>query len=437
MSTAYDEPLMASVLGGDAPVNAGADNPADIRSNNSPTLVRNPLRAANVVISNRVDTPRFSCVLNASFDRGSTWTQTPVPLPASEEPKCFAPDAAFPSDGTPYLSFVTLNGRGNTPNALWTASSGDRGRARSKPVRVAGPLRFQVQLAVAPTNPRRIYLTWLRAADVGFLSFPRMGNPIESIRSDDGGATWQRPVPVSNSARERVIAPVPAFGSKGEQYVLYLIRPIQRFAAHFPPHPALAVDRSNGRVYAAFHDARLGDADVLLWSLPAGGETWSGPTRVNETATRDGTWQYLPQLAVAPDGRVDGVYYDRRSDTRNVPNHVSLQSSVDAAASFLHSIRLSSKPLDSWIGFGGKNGLPDLGSRLALIYDTRRSPAVWTDTRAGTRASNKQDIARAVVAFAEPTRRSNAAKYGLRFGAVALAILALSVLGSALVERRR
>jgi len=484
ISTAYDDAPKASVLSGDAPVNAGAGNPADIRSNNSPTLARNPVKAANVVVSNRIDTPQFACVLNVSFDGGAKWTQTPVPIPTGEEPKCFAPDAAFASDGRLYLSFATLKGRGNVPNAVWTASSADGGRTLSKPVRAGGALRFQVRLAVDPLDSRRIHLTWVKAAAVGFLKFSQPDiNPIESVRSDDGGATWQNPVRVSSPSRARVIAPVPAVGSKGELYVLYLdvgedrldyegghlgkggapyqgrfglvlarsldggrtwaeividqeIKPIHRFVALFPPYPALALDRRSGRIYAAFHDARLGDPDVSVWSLPAGGRKWSGPTRVNDTPKHDGTWQYLPQLAVAPNGRLDVLYYDRRSDRQNIFNQVSFQSSSDHANSFVPSVRLSSRPFDSRIGFGGKNGLPDLGSRLALLSDKHRTLAVWTDTRAGTSASNKQDLSRAVVAFSDPPRLSEPVMYGLRYGGLALALLGLCLVGSAFVVRR-
>ncbi|MBA3300034.1 MAG: exo-alpha-sialidase, partial [Thermoleophilaceae bacterium] len=454
-------------------------------SHNSPTLARNPVRAANVVISNRIDTPQFACDLQVSFDGGAKWTQTPIPLPKGEEPKCFAPDAAFAPDGTLYLSFATLKGRGNVPNAVWTVRSTDGGRTLSEPVKAGGGLRFQVRLAVDPANPRRIYLTWVKAADVGFLKFTETGNPIQSIRSDDGGATWRQPVRVSSPARARAVAPVPAVGPKGELYVLYLdleedrldyegghqgkggapyqgdfrlvlarsrdqgstwaesvvgdgIKPIHRFVVLFPPYPALAVDRRSGRIYAAFHDARLGDPDVSVWSLPAGPKKkWQGPTRVNDTPRHDGTWQYLPQLAVAPNGRLDVLYYDRRSDRENVMNHVSLQSSFDSGKSFIPSTRLSSQPFDSRIGFGGKNGLPDLGSRLALLPDRQRTLAVWSDTRAGTRASNKQDLSRAVVAFSDPPRLSKAVRYGLRYGGLALVLLGLGVLGWELLESRK
>lgn len=485
ISTAFRAPPQARVLGTDAPVDEGAADPSDIDSNNSPTLDRNPLRPGNLVIANRIDTPRYACALHVSFDGGVSWTQTPIPLPPDEEPKCFAPDLAFARDGTLYVSFVTLKGRGNVPNAAWTASSTDGGTTLSEPVRALGPLAFQVRLSVDRVDPRRIYLTWLQGAELGFLAFGRPGNPIQSARSDDGGASWGAPVRVSAPARERVIAPSPAVGPKGELYVLYLdlggdrldyegghggeggppyagtfelvlgrsadqgvtweesvvdseITPIGRFVVFFPVYPSVAVDQRSGRVYAAFHDARLGDPDVWAWSRSADEDAgWRGPVRVNDTPRGDGSAQYLPRLAVAPNGRVDLEYYDRREDPVNVMNRVSLQSSDDSGQSFGPAVTLSSRGFDSRIGFGGKHGLPDLGSRLALISDDARALAVWTDTRAGTRSSNKQDLARAVVAFAGPGPLSAPTRDGLRYGGLALAVLALGMLAWVLVGSRR
>jgi hypothetical protein len=488
VSTAFDAPPTARTIGRNAPVNAGATQATDISSNNSPTLVRNPTSGANLVVANRVDTPNFGCAVHVSFDGGAGWTDVQIPPPKGEEPKCFAPDAAFGADGKLYVSFVTLKGRGNTPNAGWLVTSADGGRTFSEPVRTLGRLAFQVRLAVDPKDSRRVYLTWLQGSDVGFLKFTEPGNPINSARSDDGGATWGRTTRVNSPARGRSIAPTPTVGPRGELYVLYVdlredrldyegahrgeggppypgpfslvlarslnggrtwgesvlddrIIPIDRFVVFFPPFPSIAV-APGGRIYAAFHDARLGDPDVWLWSLAPGSDGWEGPTRVNDTPKGDGTWQYLPQLAVAPDGRLDITYYDRRSDPADVMNRASLQSSFDEGDSFTPSLRLSSQPFSSRVGFGSKNGLPTLGSRLALVSTDDRALAVWTDTRAGTVAINKQDLARAVVAFSRPTRLSPAVEYGLRYGGIALMLLGVGVLGvldlaRGLLRRRR
>lgn len=479
VSTGVEDEPAARAAGGDAPVNAGARDPGDISANNSPTLVRDPTDGNRLVVVNRVDSPRYGCAMNVSADGGARWTRVEIPIPRGEEPKCFAPDAAFAADGTLLVSYVTLKGTGNVPNALWLVRSGDGGRTLSAPRRVAGRLAFQARLATDPERPGRAYLAWLAAEEVGLYRFAAPGNPIVVSRTDDGGRTWSRPVAASDPSRSRVVAPAAAVGPGGELYVLYLdlrddrldyegaheglggppydgrfalvlgrsrdggatweesvvdggIVPTTRFIAFLPPLPSLAVDRGSGRIYAAYQDGRLGDADVHLWSLAPGAPAWTPARRVNDNPTRDGTSQYLPKVAVADGGRVDVVYYDRREDRDDVRTEVSLQTSFDAGATFSDRALLSSRPFDSRVGAGGERGMPDLGSRLGLVSGDGHALAAWTDTRAGTEASNKQDIA---FARAELSRRGRGPRLALRYGGLAVALAGAAVALAALRHR--
>lgn len=431
------------------PVNEGAGDPRDIDAHNTPTLARNPEDGRNLVVVNRIDTPRFSCAMHVSFDSGTTWSRSQLPFPAGEEdpPRCFAPDAAFGGDGTLYVSFVTLQGLGNTPNAAWVVSSTDGGRTLSSPARALGPLAFQVRLAADPSQPKRLYLSWLQASATATFGFPETGYPIQVQRSDDGGRTWAPPVQVSSPGRQRVVAPSVAVGRSGDVHVVHLdlgedrldhqgahqgrggpaydgtwslvlaasgdggaswqetvvddgVVPIERVIVLFPASPTLAVG-SEGSIYVAFHDGRLGDADVWLWTSPGRGLPFAPGRRVNDTPTEDGTSQYLPKVAVAPGGRVDLLYYDRRSDAANVMNEVSLQSSFDGGRTFSRGVSLAGRTFDSRIGFGSERNLPDLGSRLGLVSTDRTAHATWADTRGGTQASNKQDLAHAVVELSD------------------------------------
>lgn len=476
-----ERPARATVVGGNFPVNAGASDPRDLTAHNSPSLVANPANAANLAIANRIDTPRFSCALHVSHDGGAAWSQTPIPIPEGEEPKCLAPDAAFGIDGVLYVSFVTLKGDGNVPSGAWVALSRDGGRTVSAPTRVAGPLAFQVGVAADPSVPGRLYVTWLQATHTAALGFPETGYPVSIARSDDGGATWQGPARVSPLSRDRVVAPSLAVGRAGELYVAYLdlgddrldyegahgglggepypgrwrlvvarsadgaatwqesvaepdLVPTERFVVFNPPFPSVAVDRGTGRVYVSFADGRRGDADVVVWSSEDG-EGWSEGRRVNDTPSDDGTAQYLPRVAVGSGGRLDVVYYDRRADPGNVFNEVSLQSSFDGGRSFTPRLVLTDRPFDSRIGFGNERGLPELGTRLGLVSTDARVLAVWTDTRAGTDASRKQDLVRALVAIAGPGGPPAWARAALRGGGAALSLLGLVVLAS--LFRRR
>jgi len=442
------------LVGANQPVNEGAADPRDISANNSPSLAANPVDRRNLALANRIDLPEFSCALQVTFDAGERWKKVPVPFPEGEEApaRCYAPDVAYASDGTLYLSYVTLAGVGNSPNALWVVSSTDGGRTLSTPVRVTGRLAFQARLSIDRARPDRLYLSWLQADEVGTGLFPTTGNPIEMARSDDHGATWGLPVRVSPMSRERVVAPTPAAGPDGHLSILYLdvgddrldyngghegrggepysgtwslvlarsddegrswqetvvdpaLKPTQRFVAFLPPLPALAVDPKSGMMYVAFSDGRLGDPDVLVWASADGGRSFGPGRRVNDTPAHDGTAQYLPQLAVAPNGRLDVLYYDRVDDPANIMNGVSLQSSSDQGTTFSPRVKVSDRLFDSRVGFGSERNFADLGSRLALVSTTKGALAVWTDTRAGTDVTGKQDLGSATVVAASRSTR--------------------------------
>ncbi|MEX2620001.1 MAG: sialidase family protein [Egibacteraceae bacterium] len=446
LSASLDDPPQAALAGGNLPINAGAGDPLDQSGHNSPVVTRNPTDPANIVVGNRLDSPDFACALHVSTDGGATFEETRLPE-ADPQGKCYAPQPAFAADGTLHVAFVTLRGTGNRPHRVWLASSDDGGQTLSEPSRLLGELAFQVGLTADPDDADRLYLTWLEAEETATLAFPDTGYPLRLMSSDDGGVSWTEPVTVSDPDRARVVAPTLAVGAAGVLHLLYLdlgddrldwagghegrggppypgtwelvaarsgdegrtwsettvdaFNPPTRILVFLPDVPSLAVDRERGRVYAAFHARHHDDADVFVWRSTDNGETWSSPVRVNDTDPADGTAQYLPALDVAPSGRVDVVYYDRRDGAdENVMNAVSLAFSHDAGATFTDRLVLSDRPFDSRVGFGGFRGMADLGSRLGLLSTPDRALAVWSDTRAGTEVSEKQDLVRQFATFA-------------------------------------
>ena len=471
------------VLGGNLPVNPSAADKSDASAHNSPALHANPTNPANLAEAERVDSPQPSCAVRVSADGGSQWSAVPITLPPSESVSCFSPDLAFGADGTLYVAFTTfgpVSGQGVAPDGLWLVTSHNAGRSFSPPVRAEGTLTFQAHLAADPTVPGLLWLTWLQASDTSSFGLASTGDPIVVARSEDGGTTWGRPVKASGGGRARVVAPSLAVGRGSALELAYLdvgddrldysgaaqgrggepyagrwslvvarsidqgstwaetvldsaVVPTRRFLMLYPPGPAVAIDSRRGRSYVAFHDARLGDADVRLWRSTDGGRRWGTGQRVNDTRPHDGTSQYLPALGVAADGRVDVVYYDRRADRRDVTTGVSLQSSFDGGASFTASLRVSERAFDSGIGVGSDQGMAELGDRLGIVSTDSATLAMWTDTRAGTRTTGKQDLARAIVVIKRPSRLRPV----LRGAAGAVALLGLALVLRSLVTRRR
>ena len=411
--------------------------PQPIDANNTPSLAANPRRPDNVALTHRVDRPAFSARLQWSTDGGRRWRPTELPLPEGLD-RPFAPDIAFGPDGTLYVTYVNLVGDGNVPDSLWVARSTDGGRSLSQPVRVTGRLAFGARLAVGPDGT--VHLTWLQAREVGLFRLAGEPNPIVASRSTDGGVTFTPPTPVSDANRTRVGAATPVVDARGDLVVLYQdfksdrrdfeflegppweepfalvlsrstdggrsfsagtelesgIVPTRRFLVFLVEFPSLAAG-PDGRLYASWADGRNGDEDVFLRSSEDGGSSWSEPSRVNDNAKGDGTAQYMPRIAVAPSGRVDVLFLDRRRDRRNLMTDAFLGQSTDGGRSF-DNRRVSSRSFDSRVGPFVDVTFPiDFGSRLGLVSSNGRALAAWTDARFGNEGNGRQDIVSAEV----------------------------------------
>lgn len=425
----------------DVPV-SGLDERLQL-AHNSPALRADPTKPSFVVLANRLDNPDFGCTLHLSGDGGRGWIPVkPVPkLPVGVD-SCYAPEVAFDRGGLLYYLFVGLAGSGNAPSGAYLVTSGDRGRTFTEPRRILGPERYTIRMAIDPTvgTKGRLHLVWLEAGSdppLGGLGPPP--NPLMSSWSDDGGRTFSTPVRLSNPQR-RVVAPALALGRDHAVHVLYYdleddARDYQGLAGpvwdggwslhlasstdggetfgepvtvdddlvpgervmliYTMPAPALAVGPS-GAVYAAWSDARNGDRDVFVRRSADGGRQWDPPARLNDDGVGNGRDQYLPALSVAPTGRVDALFLDRRDDADNVRNHTYLTSSGNGGASFGPNLRVTSEASDSTIGtrydVTSAVGLIEFGSRLGLLSLPDRTLAAWPDTRNSEIGEYGQDV---------------------------------------------
>ncbi|HEV2125951.1 MAG TPA: sialidase family protein [Chloroflexota bacterium] len=411
-------------------------------SNNSPRLVADPLEPRFVVMANRLDAPDFGCALQLSGDAGETWAPGhPVTeLPDGTE-KCYAPEVGFDRQGTLYYLFIGLAGRGNEPMGAFLTTSTDRGRTFSAPRRILGPLSFGVRMAIDHTmGDGRLHLVWLQAtSETPLGGFGPPPNPILTAYSDDGGNTFSEPVRVSDGFRERVVAPALAIGPNRAVYVGYYdleddavdyqglegatwegtwsivlatsedggrhfrpgvivdgdIVPSERVMLIFTMPPAsLAVHGE--RVCAAWTDGRNGDPDAVSRCSHDKGRTWEQLRRLNDDTLGNGKHQSLPQLATAPDGRLDAVFFDRRADPRNILRDVYFTYSTDGGRHFAPNLPVTTRGFDSRIGqrYGvpSAQGQIEWGSRLGLLSRGTDALAAWPDTRNSRPQSTAQDL---------------------------------------------
>lgn len=452
-------------------------------ASNSPQLAVDPTDERFVAMAHRLDGPDFDCALELSSDGGRSWAPAdPVTALPEGIDKCYAPEVGFDARGILYFLFVGLRAPNNVPKGVYLVASDDRGRTFSEPAPVLGPHSFGVRMAIDAERGEdgRIHVVWIAAnREPSLGAFPPPPNPIMATHSDDGGRSWSQPVAVSDPARDRVVAPALALGPGGEVHVLYYdllddardyqglegptweghwalvlassddrgesfgpgrlvedeVVPPERVMLVFTMAPA-ALAAAEGSIWVAWHDGRNGDWDVFVRRSVDGGSTWSSPQRLNDDPLSNGRYQYQPQLAVAPSGRVDAVFYDRRADEENVRNETAYAFSVDGG-SFGPNRMLSTRPSDSRIGqrYVGPaaEGQVEFGSRLGLLSLEERAVTAWTDTRNSVRPV-QQDIFTAVVRHDPPGAGSSA---GLAWVGATAAIFFLAAVAIALGARRR
>jgi hypothetical protein len=75
-------------------------------------------------------------------------------------------------------------------------------------------------------------------------------------------------------------------------------------------------------------------ADIVMFKSADGGQTYTGPTRVNQDPKSPLRDQFQPWLAVTPSGQLDIMYFDRRNDPNNFFIDTFLSRSNDGGKTF-------------------------------------------------------------------------------------------------------
>ncbi len=383
----------------------------------SPVVAANPTRRDNLVVVEQDAAPVYAAALQWSVDGGRSWGHTSLPLPPGTTAQLSGPDLAFAPDGSLYVVYLSLHGRGHTPEHLWLARSSDGGRSLSAPVSVAAALAFQPRVAVGA--PGGVVVTYVQATAVGQLSLPGP-TTVEAVTSADGGATFSLPVQVSDPSRARVGAAVPTVAADGTVVVVYqdfktdvrdflnLDGPVwpdplalvvsrstdggahfgagheadsdvlaaQRFVAFDPVFPSVAAG-PGGDLTMVWADAARGGARAVLRRSTDLGATW-GPRQIVGGGVGSAVVQRLPAVSVAPDGRVDVLDLDNRLNPTGERLDAWLSSSRDGGASFT-AVRVNTAPVGAGAAppHGARFGAPDLGTRIALASGPDAALAGW------------------------------------------------------------
>ncbi len=398
-----------------------------------------------------------ACGVYGSSDGGATWndvgTGTTVPpgVVAGGDPV-----TAFGPDGTAYhvcLGFTPVTNATST-TVVFVSRSRDL-----KTLQPAGTVIATVgggtdpnfgyfndkEFATVDTRPGsphrgRIYVTWTR------YKFNRVDDsyvesPIVLSYSDDGGAHWNGPHPVSSPDLNFDQGSVPAVGPNGEVYVVFengngtgfngqamvaksvdggnsFAHPVKvddiiEICDHFNvdgrcaiknsswrvnSFPSIVVDGRSGNAYVVWGDYRRGNADARFSRSTDGGRTWSKSVIVNSDLS--GADQVYPWIAVAENGAVHIAFQQRDDTPGNRLLNTYLSTSTNGGKGFGKQLLVSSGPTDPNINFDGTF----IGDYNGVAASAHAVHPIWTDARrvvcvAGANCQQQQDAVTATVTF--------------------------------------
>jgi hypothetical protein len=307
-----------------------------------------------------------------SPDGGLSWEE-PVEVPLSkgtDRPYILVDDRSSRYGGRVYVTgqtnYRSLSGSSRAPDITLFRSL-DGGRTFDPPARLA------------PDDARSVF------------------HPGNSVILDNGtllGATVEirhglddegKPGPIRfDPARPNSKLYIVKSGDGGDSVVPAAV--VSDVNVRWPPEtistfPSLAVDRGNGdfrnRLYVAWPDTRAGRTEIFFsWSGDLG-KSWTKPKTINDDTAFEpplsGPDNFMPVVAVNPQGVVGVMWYDRRNHPDNLGWDVRFAASLDGGDSFLPSVVVSEHPMsheqENWPlrGYTVK-GIPATGDPLSLKF---------------------------------------------------------------------
>jgi hypothetical protein len=283
--------------------------------------------------------------------------------------------AVDPINDYVYVVWVRFNAAAVAEMVASRSTDGGRSWSAPRIISDATTGEFQIQGAYPMvTADGTLHVTW---ADFQNRQF-------RYVRSTDHGATFSSPVDIANFTD----LPNPL--------------PNSQFRSALLPQGAPDVGYSEylGSLYLMWNDYRNGDSDVYLVYSRDGGVNWSEAVRVNTNPLGDGTDQFMPDIAVTPQGYVIAEWYDRRDDPNNTLIRPYFGISTDGGRTFAD---LAVGPAFNG-DYGGTSFLSGenhlIGDYIGISSDASTAFLAWADTRNGSPSARDSDIFGARVRFA-------------------------------------
>jgi hypothetical protein len=335
-------------------------------------------------------------------DAGTTWT-----FPGVLAQGVFRSDPVTKSDETGKFFYLSLRSDGFSffCDDMWGSTNGGQSWSLISAKQAAGggdKQWFTIDLTNGPGHGFQYQADdGINCDNQGFVEFQRC---------TDGGATWQAPIE---------IPPQPIYGSLdvdtngnvfvgGEGNTFYCMRSSNAQIAGQTPifdqqTPVnlggdlgsggingvgltgmlfLAVDRSgtatNNNVYmlASVIPSGRSTTDVMFVRSTDGGATFSTPVKVNDDPVNPNKWHWFGTFAVAPNGRLDAVWYDTRNAANNTDSQLFYSFSTDAGATWAPNVPVS----NAFNPFEGYPNQSKIGDYITIVSDNTGGNVAYSAT---------------------------------------------------------
>jgi hypothetical protein len=142
----------------------------------------------------------------------------------------------------------------------------------------------------------------------------------------------------------------------------------------------VAVDRTgtNNNVYmlASTTPDFSSGTNVMFSRSTDGGLTFSAPHRINDDPVNPNKWHWFGTLSVAPNGRIDVVWYDTRNAANNIDSQLFYSFSTDGGVTWAPNIPVSNS-------FNPQAGFPQnqkIGDYITIVSDNTGGNVAYAAT---------------------------------------------------------
>jgi hypothetical protein len=235
--------------------------------------------------------------------------------------------------------------------------------------------------------------------------------PVQFQRSIDGGVTWQNPITIPNA---------PIFGTldvdtNGNLFIggegsstffcerssnAQIATQTPRFDQSTPVNMGgfliqggingiglsgqlfLGIDHSGGstnnNIYmlASVVPNGRSTTDVMFVRSKDGGLTFSTPKKINDDVFNPNKWHWFGTFSVAPNGRLDAVWYDTRNAANNIDSQLFYSWSTDEGVTWAPNVAVSNS-------FDPTEGYPNqdkIGDYITIVSDSTGADVAYSAT---------------------------------------------------------